>query len=294
MTAMTVIETSRLLIAYEEHGGMDGIPVVLMHGFPYSPRAYDEVAALLAERGMRVVVPFLRGYGPTRFLDDDIPRSGEQAALGQDLIDLIEALDLDRPVVAGYDWGGRAACITAAVRPDIVRGLVTCAGYNLFGPPSSVPAAPESEHQRWYQYFFYTDRGRAMLETNRAGFCRYLWGLWSPGWQFGEDTYAETAAYFENPDFVEVVLHSYRHRAGLVAGDPALAELAHRLEQDRPSITVPTIVLSGEDGPWTSAATRDRSRFGDEWESRSFPGVGHNFPQEAPQAMATAVLDLAR
>jgi pimeloyl-ACP methyl ester carboxylesterase len=230
----------------------------------------------------------------TLFRDEEVPRSGEQAALGQDLIDLIEALGLDRPVVAGYDWGGRAACVTAALRPDLVRGLVSCSGYNLFGPPSSVPGAPESEYQRWYQYFLYTERGRAMLEENRAGFCHFLWGLWSPGWDFSEQTFNQTAAYFDNPDFVDVVLHSCRHRPGLAPGDPALAELAHHLEHERPHISVPTIILTGEEGLRPSAAMMDRSRFGAEWESRSFPGVGHNFPQEAPQAMAKAVVDLAR
>ena len=294
MASSAAIDTPRLRIAYEEYGAAQGIPVVLMHGFPYSPRAYDDVAALLAGQGMRVFVPFLRGYGPTRFIDDQVPRSGEQAALGQDLIDLIEALELDRPIVAGYDWGGRAACVTAALRPDLVRGLVSCAGYNLFGPPSSVPGAPDFEYQRWYQYFLYTERGRAMLEANSKGFCRFLWRLWSPGWDFSEQTFNRTAAYFDNPDFVDVVLHSYRHRAGLVPGDPALAELAHYLEHERPGISVPAIVLTGEDGLKPSSAMMDRSRFGAEWESRSFPGVGHNFPQEAPQAMAEAVADLAR
>lgn len=287
------IETSQLSIAYEEHGPADGVPAVLMHGFPYSPRTYDEVAPILAAHGLRAIVPYLRGYGPTRFLDPATPRSGEQAALGNDLIELIEALGLDRPVVAGYDWGGRAACITSAVRPDLVRGLVTCNGYNLFGPPVTGPLPPEFEHLLWYQYYLHMHRGRMMLESNRRGFCRLLWKLWSSKWDFTEETFEQSAVCFDNPDFVEVVLHSYRHRSGLVPGDPALKALATRLEQEQPTITVPTISLYGEDGLMPSATARDRSRFTSSWEFRAFPEIGHNLPQEAPREMAQAVLDLA-
>lgn len=282
-----------LNVAYEEHGPADGIPAVLLHGFPYDPRAYDAVAPALAKQGFRAIVPYLRGYGPTRFLNPEMPRSGEQAALGTDLIALIEALGIARPVVAGYDWGGRAACITAAIRPDLVRGLVSCGGYNMMGPPLTAPLDPEFERILWYQYYLHMHRGRMMLEQNRRGFCRTLWKQWSPRWAFDEQTFEATARSFDNPDFVEVVLHSYRHRAGLVPGDPALAQLATRLEQERPTIGVPTIVLHGEDGLGPAAMSADRSRFTGAWEMRSLPGIGHNVPQEAPQAMIEAVLDLA-
>lgn len=287
------VATSRLAIAYEEHGPDDGLPVVLLHGFPYSPRAYDAVAPVLAARGLRVVVPYLRGFGPTRFLQPDAIRSGEQAALGTDLIEMIVALGLDRPVVAGYDWGGRAACITAAVRPDLVRGLVTGGGYNLFGPPPPEPLPPEVEHVLWYQYYLHTERGRLMLERNRRGFCRLLWTLWSPSWSFSDETFAESAENFDAPDFVEVVLHSYRHRSGLVAGDPALRDLAARLEAERPAITVPTISLHGDTGPLPATPERDRGRFLSRWEYRSLKGIGHNLPQEAPADFADAVFGLA-
>lgn len=292
MTTIRQIKAGVLNVAYEEHGPPDGIPAVLLHGFPYDPRTYDAVAPILAAKGIRAIVPYLRGYGPTRFLDSATPRSGEQAALGSDLVALIEALGLNRPVVAGYDWGGRAACIAAAIRPDLVRGLVSCGGYNMMGAPITAPLDPEFEHKLWYQYYLHMHRGRMMLEQNRCGFAKVLWKLWSPSWDFSDEAFEATAQSFDNPDFVEVVLHSYRHRAGLVPGDPALARLATRLEQERPSISVATIVLHGEDGLGLGAMSADRSRFSGEWEMRSLPGIGHNVPQEAPRAMAQAVVDL--
>ena len=254
MTMICHVATSSLSIAYEEHGPADGLPVVLLHGFPYSPRADDAVAPILTARGLRVIVPYLRGFGPTHFLAADRMRSGEQAALGSDLIEMIIALNLDRPVVAGYDWGGRAACVTAAVRPELVRGLVTGGGYNLFAPPVTEPLPPEVEHVLWYQYYLHTERGRLMLERNRRGFCRLLWTLWSPQWSFSDETFTESAKSLESPDFVEVVLHSYRHRNGLVAGDPALEHLAGRLENEQPAINVPAISLYGDAGSLPASA----------------------------------------
>lgn len=293
MISIRHVSTSRLSVAYEEHGPASGVPVVLLHGFPYSPRTYDAVVPILAAKGLRAIVPYLRGFGPTRFLSSSIPRSGEQAALGTDLIELVEALGLDRPVVAGYDWGGRAACITAAIRPDLIRGLVTGGGYNLFGPPVTDPLPPEIEHVLWYQYYLHTERGRAMLETNRRGFCRLLWTLWSPRWPFSDDAFAESAVSLDSPDFVDVVLHSYRHRSGLVEGDPALSDLAVRLESEQPSIAVPTIALYGDGGPIPVAPDRDREKFLSRWEGRIAQGAGHNLPQEAPAAFAEAVIELA-
>lgn len=287
------VVTSSLSLAYEDHGAADGLPVVLLHGFPYSSRAYDAVVPILTGRGLRVIVPHLRGFGATRFLDANALRSGEQAALGSDLIEAILALGLDRPLVAGYDWGGRAACISAAIQPDLVRGLVTGGGYNLFGQPAPDPLPPEVEHALWYQYYLHTERGRAMLETNRRGFCRLLWRLWSPLWSFDDATFAASAAAFDNPDFVDVVLHSYRHRAGLVAGEPALRDLAGRLEREQPAIPVPTIALYGESGQLPADPARQRDRFTGRWECRMLPGIGHNIPQEAPAAFAEAVCDLA-
>ena len=224
---MKRIRAGQLEIAYLETGAADGPPVVLLHGFPYDVHAMTEAGQILAASGHRVLIPWLRGYGPTRFLDDATLRSGEQAALGADLLALLEALDLPPAVLAGYDWGGRAACIVAALWPERVRGLVSGgSGYNIQNiAAASAPAAPEAEHRWWYQYYFHGERGRAGLTRNRRDLCRLLWKLWSPDWDFDDATFARTAAAFDNPDFVEVVLHSYRHRYALVAGDPAHAAI---------------------------------------------------------------------
>lgn len=291
MVAIQTVETADLLIAYEEHGAPDGPAVVLLHGFPYDARSYDAVAPALADAGCRVIVPYLRGYGLTRFRDPATPRSGEQAALGSDLIALIEALGLGRSIVAGYDWGGRAACIASALRPDLIAGLVTVCGYNMFGPPMTGPVDPAFEHLLWYQYYLNMHRGRAMLEQNRRGFCRYLWTIWSPHWAFDDETFEATAVAFDNPDFVDVVLHSYRHRMAQVPGDPALAELAMRVEA-RPDIAVPTVVLHGDSDSAPLAMSLDRSRFTGAYERRVVEGAGHNLPQEKPGAMIEAVLAL--
>ena len=228
--ALKSIRTSALETAYEESGAADGIPVFLMHGFPYDPRTYDAMVPALVAAGCRVIVPYLRGYGPTRFLAPDTPRSGQQAALGNDLKELIDGLRARRPVLAGYDWGGRAACIVAALWPQEVRGLVSANGYNIQDIAGSAkPAPPDQEHRLWYQYYFNTERGRAGLQANRHELCKLLWRLWSPNWQFDDTTYDRTAVSFDNPDFVDVVIHSYRHRFGYAAGDPALEAIEQRL-----------------------------------------------------------------
>lgn len=282
-----------LNVAYEESGPPQGRPVFLMHGFPYDIHAYDEVAPILAKAGCRVIVPYLRGYGPTRFLSADTPRSGQQAALAHDLIALMDELKVPDAVLAGYDWGGRAACIVAALWPNRARGLATSGGYNLQNIAAAhQPIAPEREHAFWYQYYFHSERGRAGLAQNRYELCRLLWKLWSPSWRFDENTYRRTAASFDNPDFVDVVIHSYRHRFGLVPGDPAVEDTERRLAA-QPQILVPTIGLFGEDsgfGAAAEAARHDR-HFGGKYERRIVPG-GHNLPQEKPRAFADAVLDL--
>src|SRR5437660_5954189 len=237
------VRTPVLDVAYSEAGPSDGEPVVLLHGFPYDPHAYDECVPPLAAAGCRVVVPYLRGYGPTRFLEPETPRSGQQAALAKDLLDFMDALGLPRATLVGYDWGGRAACIVAALWPERVRGLVTVGGYNIQDIPASVkPAPPEQEHRLWYQYYFHTERGRAGLTANRHDLCKLLWRLWSPNWQFDDTTYDRTAVSFDNPDFVDVVIHFYRHRFGYVAGDPAYAAVETALAK-RPRMPVLTIVL---------------------------------------------------
>lgn len=282
-------------IAYLETGPADGPPVILLHGFPYDVHAYAAASEILAAAGRRCIVPFLRGYGPTRFLDPATPRSGQQAALGADLLALMDALSISSAVLAGYDWGGRAACIVAALWPDRARGLVSSgSGYNIQNiPQAGNPAAPEDEHRFWYQYYFHSERGRAGLAQNRGDLCRLLWKLWSPTWAFDEETFARTAASFDNPDFVEVVIHSYRHRFGGIPGDPTLDAIEKRLEA-QPDIVVPTIVLQGADDGVDppSEPDTDAVHF-TKYEKRTVAGVGHNIPQEAPEAFADAVLALA-
>ncbi len=286
--------TPVLDIAYEEAGPPDGPPVVLLHGFPYAPRAYDAVAPILAAAGRRCVVPYLRGYGPTRFLHAGTPRSGEQAALGQDLLHLLDALRIPRAVLAGYDWGGRAACVVSALWPECCAGLVTCTGYNIQDIAAAArPLDPEQEHRFWYQYYFHTERGRAGLQANRRGMARLLWRLWSPNWAFGEAALDESARAFDNPDFVEVVIHSYRHRYGYAPGDPALEGIEARLAA-QPRIAVPTIAPHGAaDGVGPLATSERHARhFSGPYERRIIPLAGHNLPQEEPEAFARAVLDL--
>jgi pimeloyl-ACP methyl ester carboxylesterase len=290
------LSTDTLEIVYEEWGPDDGVPVLLLHGFPYDPRAYDAVAPALASAGHRVIVPYLRGYGPTRFLSAATPRSGQQAALAHDLLALMDKLGIVHALLAGYDWGGRAACIVAALWPERAAGLVTCGGYNLQNIPASVrPLDPEQEHRYWYQYYFHTERGRAGLTQNRRGVARLLWRLWSPDWSFDEATFARTAASFDNPDFVDVVIQSYRHRYGYTPGDPAFEAIERRLEA-QPPISVPTIALhGGSDGvhPAEESASHVR-HFTGPYERRVLPRIGHNVPQEAPDAFAAAILALAR
>jgi len=288
------VDAGALNVAYEDSGPAGGVPIVLLHGFPYDAHAYDEVVPPLASAGARVIVPFLRGYGPTRFRSPATPRSGQQAVLAHDLLDLITALDLDRPVVGGFDWGGRAACIVAALWPERVRGLVTGGGYNMLDVAGSVrPAPPQVEHALWYQYYFHGERGRAGLDQNRYEFCKLLWRLWSPKWRFDDDTYARTATSFDNPDFVDVVIHSYRHRFAMVPGDPAVEATEQRLSV-RPEISVPTISLHGGDNGVAPAAPSERYRelFTGAFDRRVIPEVGHNVPQEAPREFAEAVLSL--
>lgn len=293
---MKTIEAGVLAVSYDEQGPADGTPVVLLHGFPYDVHAYDEVTPRLVAAGCRVVVPELRGYGGTRFLSAATPRSGQQAALAHDLLALMDALKLPRAVLAGYDWGGRAACIVAALWPERAIGLVSGGGYNVHNVPAALePMAPEDEHRLWYQYYFHGERGRAGLARHRKPLCKLLWELWSPDWKFDDATYERTAASFDNPDFVDVVIHSYRVRYGLVAGDPACEATEQRLLA-QPPIGVPTVSIDGgNDGVMRAdGSLRHRRHFTGPYARRVIDRVGHNLPQEAPAAFADAVLDLAR
>ncbi|WP_369185518.1 alpha/beta fold hydrolase [Streptomyces sp. Y1] len=290
------VATPVLEIAYHRTGGRrreTDPPVILLHGFPYDVRAYDEVARLLAEAGREVLTPYLRGYGPTRFLADDSPRSGQQAALAQDLVEFMDALGIERAVVAGYDWGGRAACAAAALWPERIHGLVAAGGYTVQDiARAAEPAAPEAERNLWYQYYFHSERGRQGLERNREELCGLLWRLWSPTWPQAGEAFAASAPSLHNPDFVEVAIHSYRHRFGLVEGDPRYQELEDALA-GRPPVAAPTMVLVGEENGVIPAADQTGTeRFTGPCEVRTLPGVGHNVPQEAPEAFASAILDL--
>ncbi len=286
-------QTPTLRVAYEEHGPAGGACVILLHGFPYSPRGYDEVAPVLAAAGCRVIVPYLRGYGQTRFVDEAAMRSGQQGALGRDLLDLMDALGIEQAALAGYDWGGRAACIVAALWPHRVTALVTGQGYNIQDiAGAAVPLAPEAEYPLWYQYYFHSPRGEAGLTANRQELCRLLWRLWSPTWRFEDALYAQTAAAFENPDFVPVVIHSYRHRFGYAPGDAPYDGIEAALAT-QPAITVPTIALWGQaDGVRdTPAEDPHAAKFTFWYQRRLLENIGHNIPQEAPAETARAILD---
>lgn len=287
------IEAGVLDIAYEEIGPADGWPVLLMHGFPYDIHAYAEVAPALADRGARVIVPYLRGYGPTRFLRADTPRSGQQAAMGQDILALLDALAIDSALLVGYDWGGRGACIVAALWPQRVRGLVSIGGYLIQDIAHAMePDEPEYELPYWYQYYFHNERGRAGLERNRRALCALLWRLWSLTWDFDEATFARSAAAFDNPDFVEVVIHSYRHRFGLAAGDPALEDIERRLAA-QPPISVPALSVDGADDGVILRSTAAHARHFSGWHRHAVvAGAGHNLPQEKPAELVELILEL--
>jgi pimeloyl-ACP methyl ester carboxylesterase len=290
------VDAGVLSIAYYDAGPVDGPVVMLMHGFPYDIHSFVDVAPLLAAQGCRVIVPYLRGYGPTRFRDTATPRSGEQAAVGADLIALMDALGIKRAVFAGYDWGGRAACVGAALWPGRCTGLVSVNSYLIQDiARAMVPAKPEREVPLWYQYYFQLERGRAGLAANRREIARILWQQWSPNWHFDDATFARSAVVFDNPDYVDVVIHSYRHRFGLADGDPRYADLQRRLAA-LPAITVPAITLDGaSDGvaPATDG-TSTAAKFTGPRTHRVIPRAGHNLPQEEPEAFAVAVMELVK
>ena len=292
MSEVLTVRTGTLEIGYEAHGDAGGVPVVLLHGFPDDARAFDDVAPPLAAAGCRVLVPYLRGYGPTRFLDPREPRMAQQAAIGRDLLEFVEALALPPAALAGYDWGGRAACIAAILAPERVRALVTIGGYNVQNTVTPAPPAPaRAERSYWYQWYFNTERGQRGLELNRRDICRLLWEEWSPTWRFDQATFDRTAPSFDNPDFVAVVIHSYRHRHRNAPGDGRLDAIEQRLAE-RPAITVPTVILHGGDdtvgSPKRSEA--ELSQFPAGTERRVVPGVGHFMPREEPQAVVDALL----
>lgn len=293
---MTVkrITAGVLDVVYMELGDPAGWPCILGHGFPYDAHAYDEAGALLAAEGARVIVPWLRGYGGTRFLSDATPRSGEQAVLAADMLALADALGIDRAVYAGYDWGGRAACIIAALWPNRVSALVSGNSYNIQNIARAMEPSPAAaEATNWYQYYFHCERGRRGLEADRRDIARTLWKMWSPTWDFDEETFERSATAFDNPDFVEVVIHSYRHRYGLVPGDPAVADIEARIA-GQPPISVPTIRIDGETDSVGRSTEHHGAKFTGPCDYRTFADAGHNLPQEKPADWVRAVLDARR
>lgn len=288
------VDAGVLNVAYYETGPANGPVAMLLHGFPYDIHSYVDVAPMLAAQGCRVIVPYLRGYGPTRFRDAATPRSGEQAAMGADLMALMDALSIQRAVFAGYDWGGRAACIGAALWPKRCIGLLCVNSYLIQDIARAMAPAPAiREVPLWYQYYFQLERGRAGLAANRRDIAKILWRQWSPNWDFDDACFERTAIAHDNPDYVDVVIHSYRHRFGLAEGDPQYAEIQRKLAA-LPPVTVPAITFDGAgDGvaPPTDG-TASAAKFAKRIAHRVIPRAGHNLPQEEPEAFAAAVMEL--
>jgi pimeloyl-ACP methyl ester carboxylesterase len=289
------IDAGALRVAYAESGPADGPAVILLHGWPYDIHSYADVSPLLASAGYRVIIPYLRGYGATRFLSSQTTRNGQQSALAVDTIALMDALGVERAVLGGFDWGARTANIVAALWPERTKALVSVSGY-LIGSQvaNKVPLPPQAELAWWYQFYFATERGRAGYEKYRKEFARLIWQTASPKWRFDDATFDRSAAAFDNPDHVAIVIHNYRWRLGVVAGEPGFDAIEKRLASS-PSITIPTITLEGDanGAPHAEAAVYAK-KFTGWYRHRVAPGgIGHNLPQEAPQIFARAVLDVA-
>ena len=282
--------TEVLRIAYVEYGSADGWPVILSHGFPYDVHAFDEVAPILASAGARVIAPYTRGFGPTRFISFDAMRNGQQVARGLDIIQLSEVLGLDRPILGGFDWGGNASCVAAALWPDRIGGLVSYAGYDVIDVAAQRrPTSPSLEHVCWYQHLFQTERGRECLAEYRRELCRMLWQEWSPGWNFDEPTFDRSAASFDNPDFVEVVIHTYRWIFGLEPGEGALQALEDRLAQ-KPVISVPAVTIDGSRDPLKPGGTASHAHMFAGFHEHRVVAAGHNVPQQQPEQFADAII----
>ena len=292
---LSQVDAGLLRVGYADIGPADGRVAVLLHGWPYDIHSYVDVAPLLAAAGYRVVVPYLRGFGTTRFLSDATMRNGEQAVLALDVIALLDALEIERAVLAGFDWGARTADIVAALWPERCTGLVSVSGY-LIGSQEAgkVPLPPEAELQWWYQYYFATERGRVGYDHNRRDFAKLIWRTASPKWTFDDVTFDRSAAAFDNPDHVEIVIHNYRWRLGLADGEADYQELEQRLAQG-PVIGVPTITLEGDaNGAPHPDPGSYTEKFSGTYSHRTIEGgVGHNLPQEAPEAFANAVIEVA-
>jgi len=289
------VNAGELSVAYVDSGDPDAPPVVLLHGYPYDVHSYADVIPLLTRSGFRVLAPYLRGHGATRFLDPATPRSGQQAALGSDLLAFIDALDLRAPILAGYDWGARAACVVGALWPDRISGLVSVNGYLIQNIEAArTPIRADLEAGFWYFWYFSTERGRAGLDANRRDIADVIWKRNSPAWAYAPADLDRAAAAFDNPDYVDVVIHSYRHRLGLASGAAHLQHLEDRLAQ-QPAIPVPAITLDGlADGNFPPTdGSQHAHLFTGPREHRQIPQAGHNLPAEQPRAFVDAVTDVA-
>lgn len=294
-TPVKTVQTEVLEIAYEEHGPAEGFPVILMHGFPYDVRSFDGVLGPLVDRGFRVLLPYIRGYGQTRFLNPNEPRMAEQAAIGQDLIDFADVLGINQFAAAGFDWGNRAICISAILNPERIVAQVSCGGYSVQDTVNpGGPAPARFEALLWYQWYLNTERGARGLNENRHDIIRYLWDTWSPAWSYSDEDYARSAPSFDNPDFVDICVHSYRHRHVNAPGEQRFVEVERRLAE-RPVITVPAIVLRAAQsgfGPPSSDPSGDLARFSDLRARRIVDGAGHDLPAHRPDALVDALLEL--
>jgi pimeloyl-ACP methyl ester carboxylesterase len=292
------IKTSLLGIAYEERGEKQSPSVILLHGFPDDARTWDKIADALARAGFHTLAPYLRGYGATRFLDKETLRSGQVTALAQDLIEFADALGIDRFILVGHDWGAQTGYAVASLYPERVRALVTLAVGYLTGAPSvdaNQPLSIEQTRAYWYQWYFNMEKGREALESDRNDFCRALWKIWSPSWRHQKATFDKTAQSFANPDFVEIVIHSYRYRWGNASGDPRYDELVSRLAKSS-KISAPTILLVGaEDGAALPQTSEGKEKhFAGEYKRQVLRGVGHFIQRENPEAVIKAVQKIAQ
>jgi pimeloyl-ACP methyl ester carboxylesterase len=287
------VDAGVLNIGYAEDGPADGPPVILLHGWPYDIHSYVDVAPLLADRGFRVIVPYLRGFGSTTFLSDATVRNGQQAAVASDVIALMDALNIPKAVIGGFDWGARSADVVAALWPDRCRALVAVSGYIIVNLAANLkPLPPQAEYGWWYQYYFATDRGEQGYRENTHDFNELIWRIASPTWSFDDATYDRSAAAFANPDHVDIVIHNYRWRLSLAQGEPQYDELERHLAA-KPVITVPTITVSSDfDGP-AKDGTAYRQQFTGRYSHRVLDGIGHNVPQEAPRQFADAIIEVA-
>jgi pimeloyl-ACP methyl ester carboxylesterase len=288
------VEAGVLEVGYVEAGPAGGPAVLLLHGWPYDIHSYAEVTPLLAAAGYRVIVPYLRGYGTTRFLSEATFRNGQQAALAVDTIALLDALKIEQAIIAGFDWGARTANVVAALRPERCKAMVSVSGYLIGSPQANkTPLPPTAELQWWYQYYFATERGQVGYDRYRHEFARLIWQLASPKWNFDDATFDRSAASFDNPDHVSIVIHNYRWRLGLAAGEPEFDELEQRLAEG-PVITVPTVTLEGDaNGAPHPDSNSYANKFIGKYSHRVIKGgIGHNLPQEAPQAFTEAVVEV--